>query len=326
MEEQDIFETLGVEPAAQEQTLEQEDAGLTQDATATQEQGQEVAEAEAAQGEQAHEPGWEEPDQEEDHPEREEPEGEDHQEQTREQRAVHAQRRRDRERRQQEAVQRAVEQALAQREEQIAGQLKDAFAGVGLKNTVTGQPIETLDELIAWQETAQGQRLERELAEGKLSQEGLAAAIGSHPVVRRAQEVIRQQEQAAAQAKEREAQARADEELAKIRLMNPDIQGLGDILAMDTGKAFYGYVKRGNSFEDAYYLANREQIEQDKAKAARQKAMNDARGKDHLQGTGNARGAGMVSVPADEMSLFRELMPGVSEVDIQEYYNRQKRR
>ena len=50
----------------------------------------------------------------------------------------------------------------------------------------------------------------------------------------------------------------------------------------------------------------------------------NARSKDHLQATGNARGAGAVSVPKDEMAMYRLLNPNATEAQIQAHYNKHK--
>ena len=98
---------------------------------------------------------------------------------------------------------------------------------------------------------------------------------------------------------------------------------------MPRAKEFYQLVKRGNSFVDAYRLANYDQItqmavdaaRQQAAAAGRQQAQNLARSKDHLR-SGTQQGAGAATVPRGEMELFRAFNPQASEADIQAYYNR----
>lgn len=50
-----------------------------------------------------------------------------------------------------------------------------------------------------------------------------------------------------------------------------------------------------------------------------------AAGKDHLGAT-NTRGQGSLSVPADEMALFRELNPGATDDEIRRFYNADRKR
>ena len=90
---------------------------------------------------------------------------------------------------------------------------------------------------------------------------------------------------------------------------------------MPTYPRFYELVKKGLDLVDAYKLANIDNLTQGMAQASRQAALNSARSKDHLSPTAT-RGAGAVTVPSDELALYRELNPGMSEAEIQKHYNR----
>ena len=156
--------------------------------------------------------------------------------------------------------------------------------------------------------------------------------------MRAAQELIEHQERerAAAEAAEREKafQAKVDAELAEIHKLDDSVSTLGDLLAMPNGQEFYALVQRGYSFYDAYCCVNRDRLYQKvrqseqlrAAEAARQQAAANARGKDHLNASPLARGAGADSVPKDEMALFKLLNPGASEAEIQAYYNKSKQK
>lgn len=108
--------------------------------------------------------------------------------------------------------------------------------------------------------------------------------------------------------------------------MDPNIKDVKDLLHMPTAKAFYEYVNKGLSFKDAFYLANRESLENQRAEAAKQQAMNNSRSKDHLSATGaGARGTGAVSVPAAEMDMYRRFNPDATEAEIQAHYNKSRK-
>ena len=61
------------------------------------------------------------------------------------------------------------------------------------------------------------------------------------------------------------------------------------------------------------------------AEAARQQAMNNARGKDHLTGTGTPQGTGAATVPPDEMQAFKLFNPTATEAEITAWYNKHKK-
>lgn len=244
-------------------------------------------------------------------------------EQTQEQRREYAARRRRAETK--AAVDQAVQEALEAERARSKTELQELFAAAGIKNTKTGAPITNMEEFRAWKAEFDAQKLQSELKAGKLTREGLDAAISQHPAVRQAQEIIQREQQAKQDRETAEAQARIEGELAEIRKMDPTINGVADLLKMPNAKEFYDKVKKGYSFLDAFYLVNRERMAEQTAAAAREQAASNARGKDHLQGTGGARGAGALSVPPEEMRIFRVMMPDASDEEIQKYYNKSKK-
>lgn len=219
-----------------------------------------------------------------------------------------------------EAVQKAVQEEKGRAKEEMAAFFKRAH----LKNTLTGAEITTMEEFEDWEKAFSASKLQKELKEGKLTPESLEAVIAENPAVKRAQELIRQQEEAARAAETSAAQARVDAELLEIQKLDPEIRSMEDLLHMPTAKEFYALVQRGNSFLDAFRLANYERLTAKVAEAAKQQAQNLSRSKDHLTATTGQRGGGAISVPPDELRLFREINPGASEADIQTYYNQYK--
>lgn len=200
--------------------------------------------------------------------------------QTAAQRAENAARRRREE--QQAAIDAAVKMAVEDERARTKGQMEAFFAKAGMKNTVTGKPITTLEEFDAWQADYEAARLQKDLKAGKLTPEALRSAVEQTPAI---QALKKQQEQRAAEDEQRrqaEAKARVDAELAEIHKLDPAINTVEDLLSMPDAKAFYDLVRKGNSFLDAYRLANFDRLQAARAEAARQQAMNNARGKDHL--------------------------------------------
>ena len=205
------------------------------------------------------------------------------------------------------------------------GQMDAFFAKAGLKNTVTGKPITTMEEFDAWRADYDAAKLQKDLKAGKLTPETLRSAVEQTPAI---QALKKQQEQQAAEAEQRrqaEAKARVDAELAEIHKMDPTINTVEDLLSMPSAKAFYDLVRKGNSFLDAFRLANFDRLQTARAEAARQQAMNNARGKDHLTGTGTPQGTGAATVPADEMRAFKLFNPTATEAEITAWYNKHKK-
>lgn len=241
---------------------------------------------------------------------------------TMQQRRENAARRRQQE--QQEKIDQAVRAALATEQQKHAAEMSNLFAKAGLKNTFTGQAITTMDELDSFQRQFAAAKLQQDLKAGSLTKEALDQAISAHPVVQQAAQVIRDAEASRQRQEDAAARQRIDIEVAKIHQIDPSISSVQDLLNAANAKAFYEYAKKGLTLSEAYMLANREKLEQQKTEAARQQALSAARGKDHLRGPGAVRGAGTAAVPAEDMAMFRVFMPNASEAEIQAFYNKHR--
>lgn len=237
-----------------------------------------------------------------------------------EQRRANAARRRKQE--QQAAIDAAVQRAVQAEREAQRNALGEVFTAIGLKNTQTGAPIKTIEEFNAWKAAFDAEKLQKDLSAGKLTPEGLNAAISQHPAVKQAMEIVQRERAAAAAQTNEAAQARISAELQEIQKLDPNIKEVKDLLTMPNAKEFYEKVKAGYSFLDAYRTVNWGKIQSATAAAAAQQAATAARGKEHLTGPMGSRGAGTVNVPAEEMRFYRAMNPGATDAEIQAYYNK----
>ena len=238
------------------------------------------------------------------------------------QRRENAARRRQQE--QQAAIDSAVEAAKAAERERINAQTKSFFENAKITNNFTGQPITNMEEFMEWQTQHKKAQLEEGLKSGNLSAELLDQAISQHPVVQKAQEIIEKNttDSAAAQAAAMEAKVKA--EIAEITKLDPSIQSVADLKNMPNFQQFYELVGKNYSFIDAYRLVNFDRLTAQAAQAGLQQAAANARSKEHLQASGNSRGAGAAAVPAAEMAMYRLMNPGATDAQIQTHYNKQK--
>ena len=245
------------------------------------------------------------------------------QQMTEEQRKENAARRRREET--QAAIDKAVQDAVKAEQDKSKAEMEAFFAAAALKNTITGKPITNMEEFNEWKQAFDAAKLQRDLKAGKLTPEGIQKVIEQTPAMKQVQQIVQKQEEAAKRQNEAAAKARVDAEIAEIHKLDPTISEVKDLLKMPKAKEFYDLVKKGNSFLDAFRLANYDRLTAAAADAARQQAMNNARSKDHLTATGGQRGTGAAQVPPDEMAMFRLLNPGATDEAIQAYYNKQKR-
>lgn len=236
--------------------------------------------------------------------------------QSEEERRANARRRREQER--QQEISAAVAQALQQERTRNNAAMENFFRDAGLKNTITGEPITNMREFTEWKTAYDSAKLQQDLKSGKITQEDLDKMVKDNPVVRQANTIIQQQ-------RAEKLQANVDSQIREIHELDPSINSVQDLLKMDNYQDFYKLVKESNmNFLQAYKLVNYDRLTSSKAQAAKQQALNNQRGKDHLTGTASSRGAGAKTVPADEMAMFRLFNPNATEADIIKYYNKQK--
>lgn len=88
-----------------------------------------------------------------------------------------------------------------------------------------------------------------------------------------------------------------------------------------TAGRFNELVQKGLGLEDAFFLANRQELDQRRRGGpAGQAAINAAQGKRHLNAGVAGETADAVDVPADMAESYREMMPGATDAQIRKAY------
>ncbi len=222
------------------------------------------------------------------------------------------------------AIDDALSRARQQWEQERAQQQADFFEQAGLVNPFTKEPITNMDEFRAWREKQDETKLQKELQSGKLTQETLNKLIEKNPAVQGMQQEQEARRREAEQARQRAMQESVQRQLDEIRKTDPSIRDVADLLERPYGKALYEFVRRGNNFVDAFYLANREQMQAAQRRAAQQAAVNNITGKDHLKATsiGGRPGA---TVTQEEREMYHLFNPKATDADIQKFQNKFKK-
>lgn len=325
IDERALYESMGL--TYHEENHEQEAAGEAEsenNASANEERwgAQENGAESRREDEEAEENGVEQ-DRENEEEGQEEPEADEKAKKEKEKRARAAESRRQAQQR------KAVEEAVARERAAEEQRWKDFFATAGLKSPVDGKPITTREEYEAYQRAVEERRIRQNLQKGQLLPEDIEAIVRK-AIAQQQQDVRKDQNQESepertATTSRTVTQEQVDAELAEIRRLDPEMVDLKTILESETGKEFQAAVSRGASFIEAFKLANFDRLQQrnsaETARRAEQAARNKARSKDHLQ-TSRTSGSGSVPVPADVKEMYRYLMPGKSDAEILEHYNR----
>lgn len=205
----------------------------------------------------------------------------------------------------------------------------DIFAGQ--VNPFTGKPITSEADYNAWraEKARRDLQQQRRQTEQQLSQAGLPAdalrqiisqEVEHHPAVQQARQATMQAAAQAARAAQERANAAIQKSLAAIGAEFPDIKSLDDIARMPTAPRFNELVQKGLGLEDAFFLANRQELDQRRRAASRQAAISAAQSKVHLNAGVAGETADAVDVPADMAESYREMMPGATDAQIRKAY------
>lgn len=145
----------------------------------------------------------------------------------------------------------------------------DLFAGQ--TNPYTGQPIRTEADFRAYQEAKARQEREEQMLSAGVDPAALQGMVDDAVKPLREQVQRQRLEGMSAEARNVTAQAQAAirQGLEAVRVKyDGSVQSLEDIVAMPTGEAFRGYVEKGLSIEDAFYMANRDAVDKRRMEAS----------------------------------------------------------
>lgn len=118
-----------------------------------------------------------------------------------------------------------------------------------------------------------------------------------------------------------QAQAAIRQGLEAVRVKyDGSVQSLEDIVAMPTGEAFRGYVEKGLSIEDAFYMANRAAVDKRRMEAAKQAGIKQASGKRHMAPVPGAAGEAPYVATPRQKELYREINPNATDDEINAAY------
>lgn len=217
-----------------------------------------------------------------------------------------------------EAQRQASEAAAQARVDSI---FADMFRGQS--NPYTGQPIRSEADYRAYREADEQARRTQQLQAAGIDPETVRGLVDE--AVRPLREKVQRQELASMRELAQGVDAQAQESIRQgvesiRRLYGAEVGSVEDIVAMPTGAQFNGYVQKGLSIEEAYYLANRKDIDARRLGAARQAGINRASGKGHLGAVPPAGGEPPYQPTEAEKAAYRAFMPDATDAEIARAY------
>ena len=178
--------------------------------------------------------------------------------------------------------------------------MNELIKSIGIERN-DGSTIQSVEELEAYEKQASDERI----SQGRATAEDIK---------RIAREAVKPSTQ--------NGNDEVQRQLELIAEMDPTLTDLGAILSSDIGQDFRQAVEKGATFLQAYGSAMKAQNARAKGEATAATAK--AAGKQHLSST-NQRGTGALDVPAEEMALYHELNPDMTEKEIQAHYNKYRK-
>lgn len=207
----------------------------------------------------------------------------------------------------------AERDAAIEAERQKAKADVDALiADMGLENPYTNQPITTKAEYDAYKATHAQKQQEQRLRDMDMTQEQFDEYVAEIPEVKQARKI-------AEETKERNYREWVQREIDAITAINPEIKSAEDLAKDSQYDAILKMVQNNYSISDAYKLAHLDDLT---SRRGRQQAIN-RQGKAHMTSTQSRGGEGPVNVPRDELDMFHQLCPGLSDDRIAKFYNQQ---
>lgn len=205
----------------------------------------------------------------------------------------------------------------AQARAEVIDEVNRTLRGIGMPDPDTGEAVDSVEKLNAYYKALSDARL----AEGNGTVEDIRRIAREEMD---AQQQTQENAPAGRTAGEPAAPSNAQEELAEIARMDPDMKSLKDILTSEAGPKFREYVHRGLNFVEAYKLAAENRLNNLRNVRTQEAATVKAASKDHLNST-QSRGQGAEPIPADEMAMYRVFFPGATDAEIREYAAEDKR-
>ena len=212
------------------------------------------------------------------------------------------------------AIRRRAEEDARRKYDAEIGAMNQQVAAMcqGVTHPVTGRPITTVGEYMDALAIQQRQANEQELQEKGVDPQVINRMIAQNPVVMQAQHVIEQSQM-------RSAEYALQTDFAEVQKLDPSIKTVQDLAMLPNFNEMLTLIDRNNlSLVDAYKLTNYGRSND----AARQQAINQMRGKEHLasQPTGVATENDDVEVPAEIMKSWKA--EGRKEKDIRALYKK----
>ena len=213
---------------------------------------------------------------------------------------------------------RQAEREFAERQKSVDLEYQRRFSGY--VNPLTNQPIRSqkdyLDALDAQEVVKQRQELQEKGIDPDMLSQIVSRQVENNPVVRQAQEVMQQ-------TINNQSNQMISEDIKEIMRIDPNVKSMEDVAKSPNIKQILSLTQTGLRFADAYKVANMDLLINKQSVSAKQSAINNIKGTQHLNATNNisANNDSSVDIPSSELTNWQDAYPDLSMTDLRKKYN-----
>ena len=213
------------------------------------------------------------------------------------------------------SMRREIEAARRQQKE-----IDDLYAQQfsGYTNPETGAPIRSARDYAEAMAAQQRIQANEQLRQANIDPSLIDNLINNSPVMRQAQA-------ATAELNKINADRMMEEDFREVMKLDPTMGSREDIISSDSYSAVVDYCVNhpGMRFSEAYKLVNFDRLTSSKGEAAKQAAINQVKGKNHLA-TGAALNVndGMEDIPVEALTMYKEAFPEKTMQELKALYNK----
>lgn len=180
------------------------------------------------------------------------------------------------------------------------------------KNPITNQPIRSQEEYYAALDAQEKLQRENELRSKGVDPAEIERYVQNSPAVREANEYLERM-------KQEETMKNINSDIAELSKFDPNIKDLNTVPREVVEKC----VQCKISMVDAYKILNFGKVTASQAEAIRQNAVNQAKGKNHLQPMNGVATAndGLQEIPQSSLRTWQNMYPDLSMAELKKKYN-----
>ena len=193
---------------------------------------------------------------------------------------------------------------------------------MGIENPYTNKPIESWEDYEAYQAQHEDKKRETFIRQHDMTEDEYRDMVDGLPDVQKAKADQAEAQKILDAEKQRQMREQVNREIQEIAKMNPAISSVEALVQDEKYEQILERIQKDPniSLADAYRLEHFDDLA---ARRGRQQAINAA-GKSHM-GRTQGRGEGSLRVPESVMRNYRSLVPGATEEQIVQHYNRMMR-